>query len=517
MERKLRRKKIIKNIFLFLGLFLIFFIISASKWAVRYYGEISFEEIIFQLFSPIVTTAGEAVDRFIYQVLIPALSYGVIFFIITKVFFKVIRDRDLIFGFTLRERNIRLRIPYLVINYSMKILIIGVLFFNIYYSVNRFGVFDYIKEQIFVSTFIEENYVDPKSVEITSPSKKRNLIYLYVESLESTYFSKNLGGGFDYNYMSGLTPLTKQNTNFSNTDKFGGAVQIEKLGYTAAGIVAQTSGIPTKISSYAVNSNFFNYFLKGDYALAEILKEDGYNQMFMMGSYKRFANRDQYLEEHGDYDIYDYETAIEKGKIDEDYYVWWGFEDSKLFEYAKEEIKRLSKEDKPFNFSLLTTDTHATDGYLESYCPIKYDDQLSNVISCNVSDVAKFVYWIQKQDFYENTTIVIVGDHLHMNNDYFENIDENYERTVYNLFINSAIPDQNSKNRLFSTMDLFPTTLASLGYTIEGDRLALGTNLYSGKKTLVEKYGKEKVDDEFEKKSEYYNQKIIDGKEFKSK
>ena len=154
---------------------------------------------------------------------------------------------------------------------------------------------------------------------------------------------------------------------------------------------------------------------------------------------------------------------------------------------------------------------------MESYCPIKYDDQLSNVISCNVSDVAKLVYWIQKQDFYENTTIVIVGDHLHMNNDYFENIDENYERTVYNLFINSAIPDQNSKNRLFSTMDLFPTTLASLGYTIEGDRLALGTNLYSGKKTLVEKYGKEKVDDEFEKKSEYYNQKIIDGKEFKSK
>ena len=66
-------------------------------------------------------------------------------------------------------------------------------------------------------------------------------------------------------------------------------------------------------------------------------------------------------------------------------------------------------------------------------------------------------------------------------------------------------------------MDLFPTTLASLGYTIDGDRLALGTNLYSGKKTLVEKYGKEKVDDEFEKKSEYYNQKIIDGKEFKSK
>ena len=512
MERKIRRKRIIKNAFLFLILFLIFFIIIASKWAVKYYGEISFEEIIFQIFSPLLTTAGEAISRFKNQVLVPSIIYGVLFFIVVKVFFKVIRDRDLVFGFTIKGKDFKIRIPYLFMNYGAKIILIGILLYNGYYSINRFGVFDYVKEQVVASKFIEENYVDPHKVQIKAPEEKRNLIYLYVESLESTYFSKNLGGGFDYNYLSGLTPLTKENTNFSNTDKFGGAMQVNKLTFTAAGIIAQTSGIPTKINAYALNSNLFNSVLQGDYALAEILKKDGYNQMFMMGSYKDYGNRGQYLEEHGDYDIYDYETAIEKGKIDKDYYEWWGFEDAKLFEYAKEEITRLSKEDKPFNFALLTTDTHAIDGYLEPYCPIKYDDQLSNAISCNASDIAKLVYWIQDQDFYDNTTIVIVGDHLHMNNDYFEGLDEDYTRTVYNLFINSAVPEQNSKNREFTTMDLFPTTLASLGYTIEGDRLALGTNLYSGKKTLLEKYGIKKVNNEFEKKSEFYNKKIIEGK-----
>ena len=35
------------------------------------------------------------------------------------------------------------------------------------------------------------------------------------------------------------------------------------------------------------------------------------------------------------------------------------------------------------------------------------------------------------------------------------------------------------KNRDFSTLDFFPTTLASLGVQIEGDRLGLGTNLFS--------------------------------------
>ena len=35
-------------------------------------------------------------------------------------------------------------------------------------------------------------------------------------------------------------------------------------------------------------------------------------------------------------------------------------------------------------------------------------------------------------------------------------------------------------------MDMFPTTLASLGAVIDGDRLGLGTNLFSDKPTLAE-------------------------------
>ena len=98
-----------------------------------------------------------------------------------------------------------------------------------------------------------------------------------------------------------------------------------------------------------------------------------------------------------------------------------------------------------------------------------------------------------------------------MNPAYFENLDEGYERTIYNLFINSSLEEKNNKNRLFCTMDIFPTTLASMGYTIEGDRLALGTNLYSGKKTLMEQYGREKLNSEMAKRSAFYNKKIING------
>ena len=67
----------------------------------------------------------------------------------------------------------------------------------------------------------------------------------------------------------------------------------------------------------------------------------------------------------------------------------------------------------------------------------------------------------------------------------------------------------NIKNRKFSTMDLFPTTLASLGVKFDGDMLGLGTNLFSNSETLIEKYGFEYVHDELSKKSKYYDDKFL--------
>ena len=118
--------------------------------------------------------------------------------------------------------------------------------------------------------------------------------------------------------------------------------------------------------------------------------------------------------------------------------------------------------------------------------------------------------WIKDQEFYENTTIVIVGDHIGMQTEFYEDhVEENCTRTVYNTFINSAIPDTNSKNRQFSTLDMFPTVLASIGVEIEGNRLGLGTNLFSGESTLIEEYGYNQINEELEKRSNYYNKKLL--------
>ena len=97
-----------------------------------------------------------------------------------------------------------------------------------------------------------------------------------------------------------------------------------------------------------------------------------------------------------------------------------------------------------------------------------------------------------------------------MDSDFCLNIDPLYERTVYNAFINPAVMPVQTKNRQFTTMDMFPSTLASMGVTIQGERLGLGTNLFSAEPTLAEQYGIETIDEELVKESKFFDNFVSD-------
>ena len=386
---------------------------------------------------------------------------------------------------------------------------------------DELDVKEYLVSQKKESHFIEQNYVDPRTTKITFPEQKRNLIYIYLESMESTFASKEDGGGLDFNCIPELTKLAEENTNFSNTDKLGGGYPAYGGTWTMAGIFSQTSGIPIKNSEQTddVNATLAEQSSFSSQArnLEDIFADEGYNQCFMIGSDATFGGRRAYFESHGkgQTEICDYNTAKENGQIPEDYYVWWGYEDQKLFANAQEKLTELSSKDEPFNFTMLTVDTHFEDGYVCEQCQNEFgDNQYANVMACSSRQVDAFVKWIQQQPFYENTTIVISGDHLTMDSDFCNDVSEDYERSVYNVFIN--LPEgldtsfEKTHSREFATLDMFPTTLAAMGVTIEGDRLALGVNLFSDEQTLTEQYGRKGLDKELMKKSKFYDMLIND-------
>ena len=56
------------------------------------------------------------------------------------------------------------------------------------------GMWDYIQSVRESSDFYEKEYVNPAKVKMTFPKEKKNLIYIFMESMESSYADKEDGG-----------------------------------------------------------------------------------------------------------------------------------------------------------------------------------------------------------------------------------------------------------------------------------------------------------------------------------
>lgn len=506
----MKKSRIIKSVLFYLFILFLSLSVFSTKWAISKFAFLSFDETLFQLTSPIKGTGGSILKSYLTDSLIYAVICSLIVFFLFYLIINYLSCHKLEFDIKLWKKKFKFSIKTVFIKMILGLGIYVASIFIIYWCLSKIGFIYYLKNQAHDSSFIEEKYVDPNVVKISFPEKKKNLIYIFVESLETTYFSKNLGGSTYSNLLEPITDITSSNINFSDSDKFGGAVSVNGTTWTTGAMIAQTSGLPLLISAGFGNDTKVSSMMSGATTLGDILYKNGYKQVLMIGSDKSFGNRGVYFEKHGNYEVYDYYTAIENGKIDENYFVWWGFEDSKLFEYAKEKISILAEDDKPFNFTMLTANTHFPDGYLEMNCPANFGRSYFNSVYCSATQLADFIYWIEEQPFFEDTTVILVGDHVSMQNNLYP---EDTERRIYNLFINSSVTEGNFHNRQFCTMDLFPTTLASLGVEIEGNRLGLGTNLFSDKKTLIEEVGYENFDNEISGYSKYYMNNLLYEKE----
>lgn len=371
---------------------------------------------------------------------------------------------------------------------------------------------DYIEEQSVYSTLYEDKYVEPDPSLLTFPEKKKNLVYIYLESMENSFTDKAHGGGYDVALIPELTALAKEHTDFSAKDDtaLNGGQVTNQTGWTVAGMVAQTSGTPLGVSrskySHSFDENML--FMPKVVSLGDILQANGYQNVFMCGSEASYAGRKNYFVQHGDYKILDLDEAHESGKLPPNYHEWWGYEDSKLIDYAKDELTQLANSDQPFNFTMITADTHFLNGYKCPDCPNSYEHQYENVIACSDHRIAEFVRWMSQQDFYEDTVIVISGDHLSMDGVITEEIGFDYPRKSFFTVING--PEYTlDQTREFTTLDQFPTTMEAMGIQIDGHRLGLGTSLYANVPTLCEEIGFDQLNSDIAHRSHKFEEEIM--------
>ena len=476
-------------------------IITATVW----YGEtytVRFKELLYTLLGPLEGT-GNSIRNLIVSSLIPPIAALMLFYVAAAF---------LLSEHPLNERLwAKLRVgkafPRRVLRLLRKLGAlgcVGLLIFSAFYVDSQMAIAEFIASQGEETQIYEQEYVDPAFLVIESPERPRNLICIVVESLETSYMDEAQGGFQEENLLPGLTRLMEENLHFAWGPTPSGWHYLLGTSWTMASLLATTSGIPF---AFPVDGNAMeeeSEFAPRLTTLGDILAAHGYQQEFLCGSDAAFGGRELYFTQHGGYDIYDLFTAREQGRIPEDYYEWWGFEDRILFDIARDEATRLSQVGAPFNLTLLTADLHHLDGYVCPECGDAYGEDTANVAACTDRQVTAFVDWCREQPFYENTAILIMGDHPRMDTSLVE--DAPIEcRTVYHCLLNPAVtPEGGTEGRAFTAMDIFPTTLAALGFRIEGNRLGLGTNLFSAEPTLAERMSVDKLATELDKQSPFY-------------
>ncbi len=462
---------------------------------------ISVNEIVNTMLSPLTGTSSDAVES-AFQACAPPIVLAVLLCAAFLLYDRrrTRRVRALPRG-EVRARRAR---QVLLLRRTAVLLTAFSLCASLAYANACYDVLGYVTAKLKTTTLFEDCYVDPNSVEISAAGETKDLIYIYVESLETTYTSREQGGAQVENLIPSLTRLAEENVSFSNRDgRPGGFYSNYGANWTQAAMFATTTGLPHDFPAGDYRMRKAGTYASGVTALGDILRERGYRNEFLCGSDARFANCALYFQQHGGYEIFDYHTMVERGYIPEDYYVWWGCEDRYVYEAARDELTRLYASGEPFNLTLATLDTHFPEGYVCALCPDGYEETAANVVACADRQLGEFIEWCRAQPFFEDTVIVISGDHPRMDKALVRGTAWE-DRMVYDCFLNAAKEPVRETGRVATTMDIFPTVLSALGFQIEGDRLGLGTDLFSARPTLAEERGLDWLQEQLQRRSDFY-------------
>lgn len=338
------------------------------------------------------------------------------------------------------------------------------------------NIYNLIYSEFSSAAINSEDYV--KVNEIIS-KKPLNLIYIYAESLEETYFNESI--------FPGLMPNLNRVRN--NSIVFKNVAQVTHSGWTVAGMVASQCGIPLFSASQGNAMSGMPRFLSGATCLGDVLNRNKYSLSYLGGASLEFAGKGNFYKTHG-FSSVQGRAELRPELEDASYQSAWGLYDDSLFKLAKEKLAKRSVEQGPFALFMLTLDTHHPRGHLSSSCTQhNYADgsnEILNAVHCSDKLISDFINYLKNEGLDKNTLIVIGSDHLAMKNTATHLLNEGDRKNML-IMIPPELPEGVVINTPSSILDVSATILPLIGF--ESEELGFGKNiLNSNKPKLIEKY-----------------------------
>lgn len=237
-----------------------------------------------------------------------------------------------------------------------------------------------------------------------------NIVYIYAESFERTYFNQSIFPGLIQN----LRKWESRSINFTNVKQVAGT------GWTIAGMVASQCGIPLVTTGSNGNSmGAMDQFLPGATCLGELLNRAGYQLTYRGGADLNFAGKGKFYKTHGFTDVKGFHE-LKNELQDQSYRTGWGLYDDTTFDIAYKDFLSLSEKKKPFGLFMLTLDTHHPEGHMPKRCEnVRYEDgsnPILNAVSCSDKLIGEFLDKIASSPYADDTLVVVASDHFAMPN-----------------------------------------------------------------------------------------------------
>ena len=459
----LRFRHTIRSFFRFLIYFAAFFLATLAYWVGENFGKPPLEQVLYHLqfgMNGLVDTDVALIHSFVHTCLVWPIALAILIVLIdtAMALFLSHNHQHYFLAKMVGKLNLHfIKVVYWVIGHRAPayVLVAGIVYFCM-----QFSVLAFIHHQ-FGDDYFSAHYVYPEKVEIQAKAPK-NLVLIYVESLENSYRDETL---FGQNLLSKLDALG--GTSFNQFRQAPGT------GWTIAGITATQCGLPLKsVSLYdgnGVGENIKN-FLPRAVCLGDVLHAFGYYNVYMGSDALHFSGKGKFFQDHHYDEVYGRDEL--KGNLTDQQMNYWGLYDDDLLQHAKAKLKQLNQLKKPYNFVMTTIDTHGPDGFYSKTCTKQGANNFADIVACTAGNVAELVTWMKKSGYLKNTQVVILGDHLAMQNPVSEKIDTISERHIYNQFISNKPVIKNRDQVLH--FDMYPTMIEFLGFEVIGGRLGLG-------------------------------------------
>ncbi len=352
---------------------------------------------------------------------------------------------------------------------------LGVLYFH-YYDMKKFAVDHFFadnslseEERGTIDVYYEDK--QPAGEKYQGAAKGKNLIVLQLESIQQFVINRKFDG----------KELTPNLNRFINDSAY-----FENFYYQTGNGNTSDAEFLTNTSLYPINQGavYFRFPSNTYESTANLLKEQGYATYVAHANNPSFWNRTEMYKSLG------FDTFISNKDLVIDEYRGWGLSDKSFLKQAMEKVDTF----RPFYGFFITLSSHHPFNYFDDYTgfdPGKYEGTILGDYMKAVHYVdealGEFLNDLKQSGLYDNSVIVIYGDHAAMQKDqaYLLNDFIDYQNNEFNwltlqktpCFIRFPGMDNTGVQKITAgEIDILPTVANLLGFDAPH---ALGKDLFN--------------------------------------